>query len=112
MITMPIKEVTSKMLESLNETGAAKIVRAWAAFHGHEHTYEAGTEQTDAEVTFVSGKYAGLKVQIGSGYAVATWGQYDKSGELESLWSVDVEPKVPLSLALDKVAKVRAKESK
>lgn len=100
------------MLGDLSEIGVAKIVRAWAAFHGHEHTFEAGTDQTDAEVTFVSGKYAGLKVQIGSGYAVATWGQYDTSGELESLWSVDVEPKVPLSVALEKVAKIRAKETK
>lgn len=109
---MPIKDVTSKMLGDLNETGVAKIVRAWAAFHGHEHTYEPGTDETDAEVTFVSGKYAGLKVQIGSGYAVATWGQYDASGELESLWSVDVEPKVPLSVALDKIAKIRANGTK
>ena len=112
MITMPIKEVTSAMLGDLNETGVAKIVRAWAAFHGHEHTFQGGTEETDAEVTFVSGKYAGLGVQIGNGYAVATWCQYGPNGEFTAFWHADVRPKAPLSVALEEVAKARAKETK
>lgn len=112
MITIPIKDVTSDMLSALNERGVSTVIRSWAQFHGLEHTFKAGTNDTDPEISFVSGKYAGLGVQISSGGAAATWVKHTPEGEFEAMWFVDVEPKRPLSKALNHLAKIRTKETK
>lgn len=109
---MPIKEVTSSMLAPLNERGATGIIRSWASFHGHEHTFKAGTEDTDPQIDFVSGEFAGLGVQISSGGAAVTWAKTTPEGEFEAMWFVDIEPKRPLSKALKHLVKIRAEETK